>query len=363
MKRDIWHYPREKLAHQLLGMFGSGLSTSLIFFAPRRMGKTEFLRKDILPLAEKEGWHTFYFSFLEVNRNAEEMFCGVLTEFISKNKISNVTKSLAKRVRKVSGNIGSVGGEIELNYHKNVKFSINNLIEKLSKNGKTLLLLDEIQVLAKYKKNESFVAALRTALDMYKDNVKVIFTGSSQEGLRQMFSQASAPFFHFGQNLPFPKFGREFSDHLVSVFEKVTSQKLNAEKLWKSFQEMGQVPQLIRSLVERLILHTNITIEECTKQLLSDVTENRLYVEKWKKSSGLERVILLLIANKSESFFSVETRLEIAKKLGVELIGVSSVQSVIRALLKKGLIGRSTERGAYFIDDPNFQRWLKTRNE
>ena len=34
---------------------------------------------------------------------------------------------------------------------------------------------------------------LRTALDMYKDNIKVIFTGSSRDGLRKMFSQADTP--------------------------------------------------------------------------------------------------------------------------------------------------------------------------
>ena len=56
---------RTELAKQILGMFETGLASSLTFFAPRRMGKTEFLRKDITPLAEQFGWHIFYFSFLD----------------------------------------------------------------------------------------------------------------------------------------------------------------------------------------------------------------------------------------------------------------------------------------------------------
>jgi len=38
MAEDLWHFPRSELAEQVLAMFASGLSTSLVFFAPRRMG-------------------------------------------------------------------------------------------------------------------------------------------------------------------------------------------------------------------------------------------------------------------------------------------------------------------------------------
>ena len=61
MKIDLWHFPRAELAKQVLGLFESGLSSALVFFAPRRMGKTEFLRKDIQPLADKKGFETVYF--------------------------------------------------------------------------------------------------------------------------------------------------------------------------------------------------------------------------------------------------------------------------------------------------------------
>lgn len=80
----------------------------------------------------------------------------------------------------------------------------------------TLLLLDEVQALATSPKHAPFIAALRTGLDLNKDRVKAVFTGSSREGLRRMFSQASAPFFHFGQNLDFPDMDRGFTEHLAA---------------------------------------------------------------------------------------------------------------------------------------------------
>ena len=69
------------------------------------------------------------------------------------------------------------------------------------------------------KKNRDFIAALRTSLDINKDKIKVIFTGSSREGLRHMFSKSDAPFFHFGQNLPFPEFDQNFIEHLANIFK------------------------------------------------------------------------------------------------------------------------------------------------
>ena len=62
-------------------MFDSGLASSLTFFAPRRMGKTEFLRKDIRPLAEQLGWRVFYFSFLDAGLHSEGQFIAALDQF------------------------------------------------------------------------------------------------------------------------------------------------------------------------------------------------------------------------------------------------------------------------------------------
>lgn len=87
MVNDIWHYPRTELAEQIINMFNTGLSSAIVFFAPRRMGKTEFLRKDIKPIAEKAGWFVFYFSFLDVNDDAQIAFTHELENFAIQEKL------------------------------------------------------------------------------------------------------------------------------------------------------------------------------------------------------------------------------------------------------------------------------------
>lgn len=355
----LWHYPRTALAKQIIALFDSGLATALVFFAPRRMGKTEFLQKDIQPCGIKQGWKVFYFSFLDVGDHPQLYFFNALLDFAeSIGAIQNRHKLLSK-IKSVSGSIASVAAKIELQSIQPIQYDLKKVIAALAKSHRVLLLLDEVQVLAKQTMNEQFVASLRTALDLNKDHIKVIFTGSSREGLRQMFSQAHAPFFHFGQNLPFPELQREFTDHLATVFYAVTKRKLDKEILWSAFDSMGKVPQLARALVERLVLYPNQTILDAKNQLLQDLHSDRTFIEKWEQTSALEKLLLMEIAHNGSGLFSEPNRTIMAKKLGTLTLEVSSIQSALRTLQKKLLIGRLPEKTGYFIDDPNFKKWLE----
>jgi len=54
-KPDPWHFARPELAQKYLQTFRIGLISAQALFAPRRMGKSEFLEQDLIPAAEKSG--------------------------------------------------------------------------------------------------------------------------------------------------------------------------------------------------------------------------------------------------------------------------------------------------------------------
>lgn len=351
MQNNPWHYSRLALAEQVLNMFATGLSSSLVFFAPRRMGKTEFLLKDIKPLAEKSGWLTCYFSFLDVGNNANMEFCNAL------NNLTKQKKALS-RIKKISGELIGIKAGIELHQPTAASSNIKTIIAELAQNNKILLLMDEIQILAKNKKHNNFIAQLRTALDIHKDQVKVIFTGSSREDLRRMFSQANAPFFHFGQNLPFPELDENFTVHLTNVFNKIINRKIKQHELWDAFNDLGKVPQLIRTLVEKLALSPNLTIKSAKEQLLAELYDDRAFVETWDTGSALEQLLMKEISLDKTKFFTKDNRKRFARSLGISKLPVTSVQSTLRTLLRKQIIGRIHDRGGYYLEDPNFKNWL-----
>lgn len=359
MSKDLWHFPRTELAHQVLSVFENGLSSALVFFAPRRMGKTEFLRKDIMPLAKKTKWQPFYYSFLDVGEHVQEDYTHALVHFAESIGAITPKNTIFSRIRKVGAEAAGIKANVELDAKSMCLSDMKTIFSSLSEEGKIVLLLDEVQALIKNERNQQFVAGLRTALDMYKDSIKVIFTGSSREGLRKMFSQASAPFFHFGQNLPFPELSQDFTDHLSNVFFTITKRNLDKDMLWQTFQSMDRVPQLARSLVERLALNPNLTVTEAKEQILSDLVSDRAYVDVWDSTSKLEQLLLREIASESDGLFSEKNRIDFAKHLGIHHLTVSSIQSALRSLQRKGLIGRSPEYRRYFVDDPNFMSWLR----
>ena len=66
MIQNNWHYPRPLLAKKYLDLFDMGLTSARGLFARRRMGKTEFLKKDFIPAAEKMGYHVVYTNLWEL---------------------------------------------------------------------------------------------------------------------------------------------------------------------------------------------------------------------------------------------------------------------------------------------------------
>ena len=57
---DPWHFPRPELARGYLHGFDLGLTSARGLFARRRMGKSEFLKHDLLPAAVHAGYLAAY---------------------------------------------------------------------------------------------------------------------------------------------------------------------------------------------------------------------------------------------------------------------------------------------------------------
>ncbi len=88
---------------------------------------------------------------------------------------------------------------------------LDDLLDRLARKRKpTIMLMDEIQELARSSNNAPLVAALRTSLDKRSSRLKAVFTGSSCEGLAAMFSARQAPFFHFAIPIELESLGAPF---------------------------------------------------------------------------------------------------------------------------------------------------------
>src|SRR6266702_2021128 len=64
-----WHFARPELAEYHLRAFDLGLISATALHARRRMGKTEFLTKDLFPAAHKRGYVVGYCNLWQEDQN------------------------------------------------------------------------------------------------------------------------------------------------------------------------------------------------------------------------------------------------------------------------------------------------------
>ncbi|KAE9531012.1 ATP-binding protein [Testudinibacter aquarius] len=345
--RDPLYFHRTTLAETLLANFKSGIFHALTLFAPRRMGKTQFLLNDVAPLAEAQGFSVFYHSFMDSDNDFRASL-----QLFSENK-NNKVKGWFSQIKGIS----IAGSGVELDKQTAAE-PISQIIARLADEKKpTLLLLDEIQELARGVNNSNVVGSLRTGLDLYRDKIKVIFTGSSTNDLRVMFNNGKAPFFHFSHQIDFPPLGRDFSDFLADIYQQRTEVFIDKTALYQIFLRLNQTPMYLRQIIERMIINPALTLEQATEIQLTQSGTGADYHKVWQALTALDRQLLLAVAQGETALYSERNRHELASRLGVAEVKTSSIQGSVRKLENRELLTRDT-KNKQSINESAFKTWI-----
>jgi hypothetical protein len=260
---------------------------------------------------------------------------------------------------RIKGGIPGIGeGELSLGGGKDAvsAASLSQLVAKLAEKGPTLLLLDEVQELAGREENKTLIAGLRTGLDMHKDKVKVVFTGSSREKLRRMFSSSTAPFFHFGASLPFPDLEREFVQHIARAYALTTGRQLEEERLWQAFLKFHRTPAYLRESVEQFVLNPIMSFDDIIAAKLAAIPDERQYDELWAELNPQEQAILAGLAERPQRVYANDFRRRVGDRTGGGEITTSAVQVSINKLAARNLIFK--EGASYAVEDELLRQWI-----
>ncbi|MBU2829223.1 ATP-binding protein [Acidithiobacillus ferriphilus] len=297
MAKDPWHCPRTALADQYLKTLGIGLSKSLVLFAQRRMGKTEFLRKDLLPAAEKAGYITIYVSLWESREDPQSVLLDAIRKAAEgEGIISGVRRWLGRPGSKigVGANASTVG--VQASWEQGTAEASERMLDLrqwmntlAQKKNPTLLLVDEIQTLADERRYGALVAALRSALDKHGDQIKAVFTGSSSEGLRRMFQMEKAPFYQFSHQIPFPQLGPEFVQHMLRAFANATQRQLNEAEAWQAFTDLALVPEHFRLMMANMAQLGSTDIAAALEEVKTAIQNSAEYPSKWAELTPIDQ--------------------------------------------------------------------------
>lgn len=368
--KDPWHFPRPELAEAYLKSFDLGLTSARGLFARRRMGKSEFLKHDLLPAALRAGYLAAYTNLWDSTGHPGQAIATAILLATRHRGLRKFWDGLNTPIRKLTGGgklpLGIEASlEVELDLDDKEKMAIPAIqaaLQAADKSKKRLLLvIDEAQVLAS-PEHTALAHALRAGLDIRKAGVKVLFAGSSEAALREMFSRSAAPFYNWAPLEPFPLLGREFVAAMVRQLARVAKHPLKLEEALKAYAALKETPEFFRWYIERYVMYQAQGSEQALIYTKERVHDDTNYAKTWKELGRADRAVLLMAARGVQDLYSAASLAQLREMLGSDDATVNTTRASIRRLTgaKLQLMAR-VDHGAYRFEDPEFQSWVAAR--
>jgi hypothetical protein len=365
---DPWHFSRPELAQAYLQGFDLGLTSARGLFARRRMGKSEFLKSDLLPAAAHAGYLVAYTNLWDSTEHPGQALVTAILLATQPKGLAKFWEGLNSPIRKLKGGgklpLG-VEGSVELDLAEKEKVAVPAIQAALQATDKArkrlLLVIDEAQLLAD-PAHSAVAHSLRAGLDIRKASIKVLFAGSSEAALRAMFSRATAPFYNWAPLEPFPLLGREFVVAMVDQLAKLAKQPLGLDEALKAFAALNETPEFFRWYIERYLLYQQQGSENALLYTQSRVHDDSGYARAWKELKRPDRAVLLLAARGVQDLYGAQALKQLRSMLGSADLTVTVPRTSIRRLTgpKHQMLARM-DQGSYRFEDPEFQAWVAIR--
>ena len=370
MVADPWHFPRREFTARVLTLLVDGPGQALTLFGPRRTGKTEFLIKDLAPLAEQRGHRVIYASFWQVPLSPLAVLLHAVETSLRRGTFGERLRSsvlgLAPTL-KLSALGAGVEAKVDLTTLRgpppdDLLVRLDDLLERVSRRSKaTILLLDEVQELARSPGNAPLVAALRTSLDRRSDRLRTVFTGSSRDGLAAMFSARRAPFFHFSTPIGLPALGEAFVDHMIETFRSVSQRTLARSDMLSALERLHANPHFVRVLLDTLLHEPALAVEPALARVRDRIAVDLGYPATWLALTPIQRATAQVLASGADRPFGRSFRQQVGDAIGEDAPSPGRVQAALRRLERLGLADSHT--GSWALVDPELAAWIREYDE
>ncbi len=364
--KDIWHFARPLLARQYLAEFDLGLVGARALFAKRRMGKSTFLERDLIPAAIQAGYLTPYLNLWTATHTPAQALVRVLSEAVAPQGWPMALKRRLKGVKSVKTAAalkGIVEGKLEVEW-EGLAVTVatpllGDLFDLLPARRRLLLVLDEAQVLARPEHAE-LAHSLRANLDSRKAAIKVIFAGSSEVTLRQMFGRVREPFYNWAPLSPFPLLGEEFVLALTRLVNGLSRYPLSDRESLDAFEALGRTPEFFRRFLGRYLAYASEGSGAALAHTHAEVYNDTTVQRTWERLPPLDRALLHLISRGVSDVFSAAVRGQLGEGLGEPAPSIGVVQKAVGRLTRGEILVR-VARGEYQVQDDVLLEWLKRR--
>lgn len=372
----------EALARDLAGESFADYSSGMFLAAPRRTGKSTFLRNDLIPECKARGWLPVYVD-LWMNREIDpaELISGAIGK-----ALGEFESAVSKAAKKAGIEKISLLRTLSWDFTKPqlpAGTTLSHALDVLHQvSGQMIVLIvDEAQHALNSEGGVNAMFALKAARDHLNgssttDGLRLVFTGSSRDKLANLVLKSKQPF--FGAHItPFPLLSRDFVEFVTNLWNQrlAATNQFNLEDMDYAFQLVGRRPEMLN----KLLTEVSVGLGEASNlgELLRTGALNHQagiwsdYESAYNDLSPLQQAVLEVMGERTlskQAFspFAEKTFQDVNRKLEQAQVepnaSTPNVQKALEVLREKELVWKAN-RGEYALEDSTMAEWLSNRHQ
>ena len=363
----IFHRPQlaDRLAEQILHTSPTSASPSGVFLAaPRRTGKSTFVREDLRPALQKRGALVLY-ADLWVDRSTDpsELLSAAIRTELSGHE--NVVKRLAMSMGISGGKVAGVDFSLDrIGIGKDVH--LTQALAALSDEAKGIIvvIIDEAQHALTSPQGVDSLFALKAARDELNSSahhgLRLVCTGSNRDKLAMLRNSRDQAF--YGAPLvPFPHLALDYVEWFCRNVGLAAP--LDPGLVWPLFEAAGYRPELLGAAADALRFDFTLDPKDIESRFASAVEEqidaaSQDLLRVVHGLTPLQAAVLRVLAESGADYrpFEASTleKYERARRDAGENRGskpdVPAVQAALTSLQEKSLVWKAS-RGVYALED------------
>jgi len=375
------HFPRTELAGKLAralqgkNLFGDE-HNGLFLAAPRRTGKSTFLKEDLKPELERQGLTVVYVDlWSDPRRDPGELIADAIGRALQPH-----LGVLAKAAQKTGLTSVNLGGAVQIDTTRIGRVdgaTLTDALRALHEAARTpiALIIDEAQHALTSEASEAVMAALKSARDQLnapgKVDLMLVMSGSDRDKLLRLVNNNAAPFYG-SQIQRMPELGEDFIGYVSEIIERERPdlKPVDRTMLARAFERFGWRPQFfLAALGDALSPFAGLS--ERFEAAVASAAERRQSDDEAQMDSDflglkpLERAVLWRLLEQEQRFrpYDAETRRFYEEATGAP-VSAQKAQNALESLRQRTppLVWKSA-RSEYAVDDAAMHRWYRKRVE
>ena len=350
---------------------GSASSSGLFLAAPRRTGKSTFLREDLRPALQSAGALVLY-ADLWADKKADpgQLIVASVRSELAKHEgvVARLAKSTGMEKVSVAGLAFSVD-RIGLGSQVSLSQALAALSDELKQ--PIVLIIDEAQHAITTDLGYDALFALKAARDELNSSkhhgLRVVATGSNRDKLAMLRSSKDQAF--FGAPLvAFPALGKDYIEWFCAGVNLPAA--LNADEVNTLFKRAAYRPEILGAAADALRFDFALNVEDVPQRFAEAVLEqidaaDTQTLRVIHALTPLQSAVLRVLAEQASQYSPFEDATIAAYQTVLSRIApqetvradVSNVQQALLALQDKALVWKE-KRGVYALEDSTMAQLL-----